>query len=126
MPSEASPPDRSRQAIQDMLDNARLAMDFAAGREADDVQADLRTLYAVIRCLEIISEASRRVAPAVQARHPALPWRAIAAAGNVYRHEYDNLTPDLVWNTVRRSLPAVIAFGEAELGRQARPSPSAP
>jgi uncharacterized protein with HEPN domain len=41
----------------------------------------------------------------------------MAAAGNMYRHEYDNLAPELVWHTVRHSLPAVIAFGEAELER---------
>jgi uncharacterized protein with HEPN domain len=117
MPSEDRLSDRSRQAVQDMLDNARLALTFAEGRNADALRADLRTLYAVIRCLEIISEASRRVAPEVQARHPHLPWRAMAAAGNMYRHEYDNLAPELVWHTVRHSLPAVIAFGEAELER---------
>ena len=39
----------------------------------------------------------------------------MAAAGNMYRHEYDNLTPELVWHTVRHSLPAVAAFGETEL-----------
>jgi hypothetical protein len=37
------------------------------------------------------------------------------AAGNMYRHASDTLTPELVWNTVQRSLPAVIAFGQAEL-----------
>lgn len=100
-----------------VLDNARLAIGFTAGQDAAHFQSDLRTLYAVIRCLEIISEASRRVDREVQARHPNLPWRAMAAAGNMYRHEYDNLTPELVWRTVRHSLPAVITFGEAELGR---------
>jgi uncharacterized protein with HEPN domain len=98
-----------------MLDHARLATDFAAGLDVAAFQSDLRTLYAVIRCLEIISEASRRVDAAVQARHAHVPWRAMAAAGNMYRHEYDNLTPDLVWRTVRHSLPEIIAFAEAEL-----------
>jgi uncharacterized protein with HEPN domain len=115
MPSDGTLPDRTRQAIQDMLDHARLALDFAQGLDAAAFKADLRTQYAVIRCLEIISEASRRVDPAVQARHGHLPWRAMAAAGNMYRHEYDNLTPDLVWQTLRHSLPGIIAFGEAEL-----------
>jgi uncharacterized protein with HEPN domain len=99
-----------------MLDNARLALDFAAGRDVASFRSDLRTLYAVVRCLEIISEASRRVDTEAQARHQHLPWRAMAAAGNMYRHEYQNLTPELVWRSLQHSLPAIIAFGEMELG----------
>jgi uncharacterized protein with HEPN domain len=42
--------------------------------------------YAVIRSLEIISEASRRLSDELKARHPGIPWREMAAAGNFYRH----------------------------------------
>jgi uncharacterized protein with HEPN domain len=41
----------------------------------------------VTRCLEIISEASRRLPESLKARHPEIPWKQIAGAGNVYRHD---------------------------------------
>ncbi|HEY0524017.1 MAG TPA: HepT-like ribonuclease domain-containing protein [Stellaceae bacterium] len=53
----------------------------------DRFVADLRTVYAVTRCLEIISEALRRLPDDLKARHPQIPWRDIAGAGNVYRHD---------------------------------------
>ena len=88
--------ERVRQALLDISENARLALDFRGDVEPAAFAADLRTFYAVTRCLEIISEASRRLDESVRARHQQLPWRAIMGAGNVYRHEYDNVAQDLV------------------------------
>jgi uncharacterized protein with HEPN domain len=59
----------------------------------------------VIRSLEIISEASRRLSDELRERHPDIPWRDIAAAGNFYRHNYEDVTPQRVWRTLREHLP---------------------
>ena len=53
--------ERGRRALLDMLENATAAQDFVQGLTFEAFAADRRTLYAIIRCLEIISEASRRV-----------------------------------------------------------------
>ena len=58
---------------------------------------DLRTTYAVIRCLEIISEASRRLPDDLKARHPAIALKNMAAAGNIYRHDYEDVAASFVW-----------------------------
>ncbi len=79
--------ERTRLALCDIRDNVQLAQDFAEGLSLDTFAADRRTVYAVIRCLEIISEASRRLPPALCNRHPDLPWRAIKGIGNVLRHD---------------------------------------
>jgi uncharacterized protein with HEPN domain len=57
------------------------------------------------RCLEIISEASRRLPAEMKARYPAIAWKNIAGAGNVYRHDYENVAAKLVWDTVQLALP---------------------
>jgi len=67
-----------------------------------DVEAFLsnrKTTYAVTRALEIVSEASRRLPDEFKSRFPALDWQAIAAAGNVYRHEYETIDGALLWHT---------------------------
>lgn len=76
---------------------------------------DLQALYAVIRSLEIISEASRRLSDELKARHPNIPWREMAAAGNFYRHTYEDVTPRRVWQTLREHLPPLRAVIEREL-----------
>ena len=63
----------------------------------DAQRYDLRTTYAVTRCLKIISEASRRLPEDLKARHPSIQWRAMAAVGNNYRHEYEDMAARGVW-----------------------------
>ena len=55
---------------------------FVEGFDFPRFAADPRTLHAVTRCLEIISEASRRIPAEVKTRHPSIPWRQMADAGN--------------------------------------------
>ena len=88
-----------------------------AGLEYEAFRHDTRTLYAVVRCLEIISEASRRLPDEVKARHPSIPWKDVAGAGNVYRHEYEDVAAKVVWDTVQIALPALREVIVAELGR---------
>jgi uncharacterized protein with HEPN domain len=88
---------------------------FVDGLSQEAFEADRRTFYAVTRCLEIISEACRRLSPAVRDRHPEPPWRAIMEVGNVYRHEYDNVAEEFVWRTVQHSLAPLLAAVESEI-----------
>jgi Protein of unknown function DUF86 len=48
-------------ALRDMLHHIELTANFAAGFDRAPFKRDLKTVYAVTRCLEIISEASRRL-----------------------------------------------------------------
>lgn len=73
-------------------------------------------VYAVTRCLEIISEASRRLTDPLMQRHPDIAWRDMAGAGNVYRHDYEDVAAQDVWNTVQIALPPLRAAVEQELG----------
>jgi uncharacterized protein with HEPN domain len=74
--------------LRDILDNIQVIREFTVGMDSDRLAADRRTLYAVIRALEIISEATRRLSTEYKDRHPGIDWVAIAAAGNIYRHEW--------------------------------------
>lgn len=80
---------------------------FTAGLDAQDFCSDRRTIYAVVRALEIISEATRRLPDDLFQRHPEIDWTAIAAAGDVYRHEYEAVDTALIWHTVKYGLGAL-------------------
>ena len=67
------------------------------------------------RRLEIISEASRRLPEDLKARHPAIEWREMAASGNFYRHEYEDVAARRVWDTLTHHLPPLRAVIEREL-----------
>jgi uncharacterized protein with HEPN domain len=104
-------------ALRDILHHVELATNFSVGFDRDSFKRDIKTVYAVTRCLEIISEASRRLPDDLKARHPAIGWRQMAGAGNVYRHDYEDVAAEFVWETVARALPPLRLAIEAELKR---------
>lgn len=92
------------QRLRDILENIEAVDEFTHEMEFEAFQGSRRTVYAVTRALEIISEASRRLPDDFKRRHSHLDWVAIAAAGNVYRHEYDAVDHALLWHTAKRGL----------------------
>ena len=103
------------QRLRDVVENVDVIASFVAGMNRDDFAADRKTVYAVVRALEIVSEASRRLDDNVKARHPEIDWTAVAAAGNVYRHEYEGVDIDLVWHTVKHDLGVLCDAAVGEL-----------
>lgn len=110
------PSDRLENVLRDMLRHIDLAASFVADIDRSAFLNDVRTVYAVTRCLEIISEASRRLPDNLKARHPSIAWRQMAGAGNVYRHDYEDVAAHFVWETVQRALPPLRVVIEQELG----------
>jgi uncharacterized protein with HEPN domain len=110
-------------ALRDILHHIDLAIRFAAGFELEAFKRDLKTIYAVTRCLEIISEASRRLPDNVKARHPEIAWKQMASAGNVYRHDYEDVAAGFIWETVQRALPPLKVVVEQEVARVDRNKP---
>lgn len=104
-------------ALRDISHHIDLARNFVAGFEYDAFRSDERTVYAVIRCLEVISEASRRLPADLKARHPSIPWKNIAGAGNIYRHDYEDVAAHYVWDTVQLALPPLRLVIQGEIDR---------
>ena len=76
---------------------------------------------AVIRRLEIISEAMKNLPDEVKNVHPEIPWVKIAGTRNKLIHEYFGVDLDLVWSVVKDYLPPLkgqIQILIEELGRK--------
>ncbi len=77
------------------------------------------TIYAVQYPLPIISEAARKLGAQAELLAPDQPWDSIRSIGNVLRHQYDDVGPDVIWWIVQRDLAALEAAA-----RKARLVPS--
>jgi len=110
------PSDAEDGALRDILHHIDLAQQFTQGYDYESFHADTLRVYAVTRCLEIISEASRRLSDELKARHAGIAWKQMAGAGNVYRHDYEDVAARRVWETVRRDLPLLRTAVEHEIG----------
>jgi uncharacterized protein with HEPN domain len=70
---------------------------------------------AVIRRIEIIGEAARRVSDETKATYPDIPWKEMAGMRNLMIHDYDNVDLSIVWQTVQKDLPFLIGRFESLL-----------
>ncbi|MCC6948220.1 MAG: DUF86 domain-containing protein [Bradyrhizobiaceae bacterium] len=59
----------------------------------------------VERAIQIISEAVRALPPELLRRHPEIEWNKITAIGNVLRHEYQRIDPEIMWDIATVKLP---------------------
>jgi uncharacterized protein with HEPN domain len=114
MPSDI---DAARRWLADIKHHIAMAEGFVAGMSYDAFKDDNLHLYAVTRCLEIISEASRRLPDDLKAWHPSIEWREMAAAGNIYRHEYEDVAARRIWRTLTVNVPLLRVVIETELAR---------
>ena len=90
--------------IQDVLDSISDIKYFTRDFDLISFRQDKKTIYAVIRCLEIIGEAVKKIPPEIRAHHPHIPWQAIAGMRDKLIHDYFGVDIELVWDTVQEEL----------------------
>lgn len=95
--------------LKHILESAGTAQDFIAGMHRADLDGDLRTAFAVVRCIEIIGEAANGISKDFQDAHPMIPWRPIIAMRNRLIHAYFDVDLDHVWSVVTVELPPLVA-----------------
>ncbi|MCC7188568.1 MAG: DUF86 domain-containing protein [Anaerolineales bacterium] len=95
-----------------MLENAQLAIGFVKGMDYDAFSKDNKTVYAVIRAVEVIGEAATNVPDEIRSKHPSLPWRDIRGMRNKLVHQYFGINMEVVWKTILEDLPMIV--GEIE------------
>ena len=98
---------RDPQYLLDIVEATRLAMRYIAGKTQDEFRQDTLCQDAVIRRLEIIGEAARRLSPEARTTLPELTWHAMIGMRNLLIHEYDGVDLDIVWDTITTDLPAL-------------------
>ena len=100
---------RDREYLLDIMEAARLALDYVEGKTREEFFDDLQCQDAVIRRLEIIGEAANRISEEIKAMFPHLPWFEMRGMRNVMIHDYDDVDMDIVWETVQNDLPKLIS-----------------
>lgn len=104
--------------LHEILDAISLIEEAAAGHDLASFSADRFLQRGTERLLEIISEAVRHLPDDLLASRPDIAWPGIRAIGNLMRHEYWRIDPDIVWNVVSDDLPELRAVIEGFLRRQ--------
>ena len=96
---------RDREALNTII----AVIDRALGFPIDDFDALEQTDYlqdALIRCLEVLGEAVKRLSPELRDQHQDLPWRGMAGMRDLLIHAYDRVDLEEVWQAYQQ-FPAI-------------------
>ncbi len=94
--------------LLDMLLAARKVLEFAQEVDWERFSRDELVQNAVMRQIQIIGEAARRVSDEYRNEHTQVPWAEIIGMRNRLVHEYFRILPRRVWDVVEKDIPALI------------------
>ncbi len=94
--------------LRHMLDAAREATLFARNNTRSDLDTNRMLTLSLLKCIEIIGEASARVSKECREKHPEIPWAVIIGMRNRLIHVYFDIDLDRTWDTVTLDLPPLI------------------
>ncbi len=93
--------------IEDIIEAMNKAEQFVEGLSYELFAADDQINFAVVRALEIVGEAAKRIPQPVCTQYPQVPWSEMAGMRDRLIHGYDNVNLKLVWQTVKNRIPLV-------------------
>ena len=70
---------------------------------------DLRTQDAIVRNLQVMGEAVKKVSAETRAAHPEIPWRDIAGMRDRVVHDYFGVSLEIVWDVATNHVPPLLA-----------------
>ena len=91
--------------LEDILESVKLIEEYAHDAGKDGFDASSKVQDAIIRRLEIIGEAVRKIPAEYKDAHDDIVWKQIAGMRNVLIHEYSTVNMERVWETIEKDFP---------------------
>lgn len=94
--------------LNDILEAGNSALAFVAGMDLPGFLEDKKTQFAVIRALEIIGEAAKKISGDIRRDYPEVPWRVVTGMRDKMIHGYTGVNLVVVWKTLMEDLPVFL------------------
>ena len=96
--------------LRDINESIESIKEFIQNMNFDQFVNDDKTSSAVIRKLEIIGEASKKIPEEIKNKYPEIPWKDIAGMRDKLIHAYSKVDLSLVWKTIHKRLSELQSF----------------
>lgn len=96
---------KPRVYLLDILESINHIESFIANVDEDSFFSNVEKQDAVLRRLEIIGEAVKKLPDRIRNKYSMIPWRQIARMRDIIIHEYFGITLDMIWVVITEDLP---------------------
>jgi len=90
--------------IQDILDSINDIEHFVHGMTFHEFKIDRKTANAVVRSIEIIGEASKKIPKSIRDSQPDIPWKKMAGIRDKLTHEYFGIDLEIIWKVATEEI----------------------
>ena len=90
-----------RDYIQDILDSIDEIYVFIGQMSREEFLNDRKTVKAVLRNLEIVGEAAKKIPPPLRDKYPDIPWKKMAGLRDKLIHEYFGVDLEIIWQLIK-------------------------
>jgi uncharacterized protein with HEPN domain len=91
--------------LRDILDSINDIENFIRGINFEGFKRDKKTIYAVVRSIEVIGEATKKIPKASKDKYPVIPWKKMAEMRDKLIHEYFGIDVEILWKTIKEDIP---------------------
>ena len=99
-----------RDYINDLIEACEDILSFTKGMSYSAFTDDRKTMNAVIRSLEVIGEATKKLPISFRDNYPDIPWKRMAGMRDKLIHEYFGIDKEMVWQVVEKHIPNIFAL----------------
>jgi uncharacterized protein with HEPN domain len=103
-----SKPRRDKEYLGDVQEAVQRIISYTSGLSYEQFLKDARTQDAVIRNLQIIGEASKKLSIRLKQTFPKIPWKEMSGIRDKIVHDYFGINYDIVWNVSKNELPVLL------------------
>lgn len=96
--------------LKDIFNSIEEVEGFTAGMSYNEFLEDKKTVNAVIRSLEVLGEAAKKIPERIKTKHPQIPWKRMTGMRDKLIHEYFGVDLEKVWLVVKEELPPIKPF----------------
>ena len=93
--------------LMDLIEAIDKMEQFTKDLTYEDFKKDEKTIFAVIRALEVMGEAAKKIPAGVRNKYKHIPWKQIAGMRDKLIHEYFGVNTQVIWKTVKEDIPLV-------------------
>lgn len=91
--------------LEDMYDATLKGISFINDVTYEQFKEDDKTQYALIRAIEVIGEAAKKIPNEIRKQSKEIPWSDVSGMRDFLIHDYFGININVVWETAKKDLP---------------------